>query len=105
MTSDGAAPKEVTLAVVTAAAVAAVHLAWWLFADAGPAHGLLFDGDSYARLLRVERLVETGDWYDVGWPRANAPYGGALHWTRPFDVLLLGLALPLMPIMELKGAL
>jgi hypothetical protein len=54
----------------------------------------LVDSDGYARLLRIERLIETGGWFDVSLPRADWPYGGSLHWTRPLDVLLILLALP-----------
>ncbi len=51
--------------------------------------GGLMDPDSFMRLVRVGRLYETGAWYDITIPRSNAPYGDILHWTRPFDVILL----------------
>lgn len=85
--------------------VAFVHAAWWLLGDTVVAHGNLVDSDGYARLLRVERLLETGQWYDSSLPRANWPYGGSLHWTRLFDVLLIALALPLTPLMGQDQAL
>ena len=50
--------------------------------------GTLADADGYMRLVRVEWLYSTGQWYDTSVPRANAPHGGVLHWTRPLDVLL-----------------
>ncbi len=86
-------------------AVAFVHAAWWLLGDTVVAHGNLVDGDGYARLLRVDRLLETGQWFDSSLPRANWPYGGSLHWTRLFDVLLIALALPLMPLIGQDPAL
>ena len=85
--------------------VALIHGAWWLMGDTVVVAGNLADGDSYARLLRVIQLFETGQWIDSSLPRANAPYGGSLHWTRPFDVLLLVLALPLAPILGFAKAL
>ncbi|MBI2585850.1 MAG: hypothetical protein HYW28_08260 [Rhodospirillales bacterium] len=85
--------------------VALVHGAWWLFGDTVVHYGNLADSDGYARLLRVERLIETGDWLDSSLPGANAPYGGSLHWTRLFDVMLIALALPLMPLLGVKAAL
>ena len=56
--------------------------------------GELRGTDSYMRLLRVTQLHETGDWFDLVIPRSNAPYGEQLHWTRPFDILLLIVAAP-----------
>ena len=85
--------------------VAMIHGVWWLVGDTAVIAGNLADGDSYARLLRVTHLFESGEWFDSSLPRANAPYGGSLHWTRPFDVLLLALALPLVPILGFAKAL
>lgn len=85
--------------------VALIHGAWWLLGDTVVAAGNLTDGDGYARLLRVTRLFEGAAWFDSSLPRANAPYGGSLHWTRPFDVLLLALALPLAPMVGFTKAL
>ncbi len=85
--------------------VAMVHVFWWLLGDTVVAYGNLVDSDGYARLVRVERLLETGAWFDSSLPRANWPYGGALHWTRLFDMLLIALALPLMPALGVKAAL
>lgn len=101
------APTSLTLRPVLAvvAFVALIHGAWWLLGDQIVAQGGLADGDSYSRLLRVERLVETGGWFDSSMPRINAPFGIELHWTRPFDVLLIALALPLAPFMSLAAAL
>ena len=44
------------------------------------------------RLVRVEALFETGDWYSSFAERSNVPWGDDQHWTRPFDVLLLSSA-------------
>lgn len=85
--------------------VAMVHVIWWLLGDTVVAYGNLVDSDSYARLVRVERLLETGAWFDSSLPRANWPYGGSLHWSRLFDMLLIALALPLMPALGVKAAL
>ncbi len=67
--------------------------------------GELVDTDNYMRLVRVEQLAETGDWYDSTIHRNNYPFGDTLHWTRPLDVLLLLGAGPLMPWLGLKKAL
>ena len=59
-------------------------------AELGP-----LDPDSFMRMVRVLELVQGGGWFDTTIERANAPYGDALHWTRPFDVLLILLAQPM----------
>ena len=101
------APKTYSLvpAMAVAAFVVFVHGAWWVAGDTVVVNGNLVDGDSYARLLRVTRLVDTGAWFDSAMPRANAPFGGSLHWTRPFDVLLLALALPMSAFYGFEDAL
>ncbi|MEE8394084.1 MAG: hypothetical protein V3R66_07035, partial [Rhodospirillales bacterium] len=98
-------PVSLVPMLAVGAFVAFVHAAWWLAADTTVAGGGLSDGDGYARLVRVAQLYETGAWYDSSFPRANAPYGFELHWTRPLDVLLLLLAAPLAPFIGLKSAL
>jgi len=72
-----------------------VQLVWFFGQDSVQ----FADGDSFLRLLRVENLLATGDWHDVTIADANAPFGFDLHWSRPFDLMLLLLALPLAPIM------
>ena len=73
-------------------AVAAV-VAWQAIALAlglTPAlQGRLLDVDGYTHLVRAQDLAETGDWYDVVIERSNAPFGTPMHWTRPFDLVLL----------------
>ncbi len=69
-------------------------------------HRDLVDPDSYMRLLRVERLWDTGVWYGASSPSTNAPFGGdVLHWTRPLDVLLIVGAWPLSLIATPRDAL
>ena len=63
------------------------------------------DGDGYARLLRVMRLVQTGNWYDGSLPDSNWPFGESMNWTRPLDVLLLAGSAFLQPFMNLHDAL
>ena len=91
--------------LAVAAFVVFIHGAWWLAADTVVVNGELFDGDSYAHLLRVIRLFETGGWFDNSLPRANVPYGGSLHWTRLFDALLIALSAPLVPALGFGKAL
>jgi len=69
------------------------------------AGGGLIDTDSYTRLIRVFELLNGADWYDQPFSRANAPYGHTLHWTRPFDALLIMGAGLLTPFFGLDRAL
>jgi hypothetical protein len=65
----------------------------------------LADPDCYLRLNRVQNLYEGGGWYQTIFFRSNAPYGESLHWTRPFDVLLLAGALPATAFVDFRTAL
>ncbi len=67
--------------------------------------GAQLDADGYMRLVRVEQLVESWAWFDDRISRNNWPYADVLHWTRPLDVLIVGLALPLMPFLGTSTAL
>ncbi len=67
--------------------------------------GDLAGPDGYMRLMQVERLWASWDWYDRLSPLTNAPRGETLHWTRPFDLLLVAGALPLMYFMEANEAI
>ncbi len=67
--------------------------------------GGLYGPDSYMRLVRVGELAEHGRWFDKVMPRSNAPFGEELHWTRLFDVLLLAVAAPLMPVLGVARSL
>ncbi len=64
----------------------------------------LLDPDDFMRLARVERLWQTGRWYESVYPHTNAPYGEELHWTRPLDVLILGLAWPVSLVADQRTA-
>ncbi len=68
-------------------------------------HADLVDTDTYMRLVRVEQLAETGDWYDSVIHRNNYPYGDELHWTRPLDVILLAGAYFLTPFLGFQPGL
>ncbi len=87
------------------AAWAVLHGTLFLVTDTSPRHGRLTDTDSYMRLVRVTELAESGGWYDTTIDRSNAPYGDELHWTRPFDVMVIAVAAPLVPLVGLKDAL
>lgn len=71
---------------------------------AGMLGSALLDADSYERLLRVERLLSSGSWYDNSTPWADSE-NGELHWTRPLDILIAAAALPLSSMMPLRQAL
>ena len=66
---------------------------------------ILAGPDCYMRLMLTERLWETGQWFDRLSPLTNAPHGEVLHWTRPFDLLLLAGAVPLSAFMDMREAL
>ena len=70
-----------------------------------PLQGALADEDSYMRMVRVEHVLNTGDWFATHFPRANPPIGEASHWTRPLDFILIVGAAPLLPFMETHQAL
>lgn len=72
---------------------------WWMAErqDGAVFRGELHDSDSYMRLVRVSRLLQSGDWRDQSIPRANAPHGHTLHWSRPLDALLVVGAAVLTP--------
>ena len=69
------------------------------------AEGRLVGPDSYMRLVRVAELMDTGAWFDHTIERSNPPQGDVLHWTRPFDLLLIGLSLLLRPIVTASQSL
>lgn len=56
--------------------------------------GLLFSGglqdtDAYMRLIRIQELWQSGDWYQTLTSSLGAPGKLSLHWTRPLDLLIL----------------
>ena len=67
--------------------------------------GELGDADCYMRLLRVEHLLATGQWFDQMIPHSNAPFGETSHWARPLDVLLILSALPFRLFFSMKDSL
>lgn len=95
--------------IIIAAFAAALLQAGAVALGLAPALGgesLLAGPDSYMRLLQAERLWMGGGWGDRLFPLTNAPFGEVLHWTRPFDVLLLAGAWPLtLAGMEIRDAL
>lgn len=74
---------------------ALVHVSLVAFGDLPVLDSGLMGPDSFMRMVRVTELAQHWQWFDTTIERANAPYGDVLHWTRPFDVLLLLLAQPL----------
>lgn len=58
------------------------------------------DTDPWIRLVLVEQLQSSGNWYDHFLPRLGAPEGTENHWTRPLDVMLLVGAEALHPFMD-----
>jgi len=52
----------------------------------------LIGTDPYMRLVRVEELNDSFDWFDSVIERSNAPFGDELHWTRALDIILFALA-------------
>jgi hypothetical protein len=61
--------------------------------------------DAYMHLVRAAELWDGGGWYNHEIARGNAPYGEILHWTRPFDLILLAPAALLRPFLEARDAL
>ena len=47
------------------------------------------DTDAYSRMVRVQDLLESGDWFDSSYRRVNPPLGLVSHWTRPMDAVIL----------------
>ncbi len=102
----GGRPGSVFLPVAAVIAFwAAVHVALLLVHAKPVLGGALIDTDSYMKLLRIEQLLTTGAWFDGAIARSNAPFGETLHWTRLFDIVVVALAAPLLPLVELKRAL
>ncbi len=84
---------------------ALVHISLVAFHDLPVFESGLVGPDSFMRMLRVNELYQGWDWFDGTIARANAPYGDTLHWTRPFDVLLMLIALPFSVFMGYEQAL
>jgi len=82
-----------------------VQVLFMMRSDSPIPNHALWGTDGYMRLVRVQALAETGDWFNSTIARANTPYGDTLHWTRPMDLVLLAGAAPLIPVFGLKEAL
>lgn len=67
--------------------------------------GVLIDPDGYMRLARVAQLWQDGNWFDPVFTRIGPPEGLALHWSRPFDLLLLLGALLASPLLGFEAGL
>ena len=52
----------------------------------------LRDPDTMMRLAIIRQAQATGGFHHGFFPRDNAPYGFAMHWTLPFNWLVLGLS-------------
>ncbi|RXV60933.1 hypothetical protein DWB64_09945 [Fusibacter sp. A1] len=61
--------------------------------------------DPFTRLVRVQELYESGDWFDTTSDRSNYPFGEQSHWSRALDILLLLPALLLSPFLGFTSAL
>ncbi len=84
---------------------ALVHASLIVFRELPVFESGLAGPDSYMRMLRVTELYQGWNWFDITIDRANAPYGDTLHWTRPFDLLILLLALPASFGMDFETAI
>ena len=67
--------------------------------------GVLIDPDGYMRLARVTQLWQDGNWFDSLVTRIGPPDGLTLHWSRPFDLLLLFGALIAAPLLGFEAGL
>ncbi|MDG2480698.1 MAG: hypothetical protein P8Q36_07500, partial [Alphaproteobacteria bacterium] len=85
--------------------VAIMHALVLVLGEPAALEGRLPDSDCYARLMRIEALLLGGGWYDGLLPLLNAPDGLVMHWTRPFDLVVILVALPLMVFLPLGDAL
>lgn len=56
--------------------------------------------DPFMRMVRIEQFTLTGDWYDDIIYDSNAPFGERLHWTKPLDLVILFISLPLRLISQ-----
>lgn len=79
-------PNRVVVICLAVLVTAFVHLRSWA---TGSADGLPLDSDGWVRLLRVDALREGAGWFTTLLPHLAAPEGLDIHWTRPFDLLIL----------------
>lgn len=57
------------------------------------------------RVIRVQELVKSHDWYNGTIVRENAPYGLEMHWTRVHDLCILAMAAPFVPFVGMDEAI
>jgi hypothetical protein len=88
-------PEVSLYAVVALAAVVIFALRWGFSFSARD----LIDTDGYMRFLRVQDLMDGGDWFNARSARSNFPFGETLHWTRPLDAIVAAGALLLSPFL------
>ncbi len=67
--------------------------------------GHLLGPDGYMRLVRIGELLGGTGWHESLIARSNAPYGDALHWTRPMDMIILTVAALASPFTDDTQAL
>lgn len=82
-----------------------VHAIQFMIQQPDPVLDAQIDPDGYMRLARVGILLDGGSWFDATIARSNWPYGEVHHWTRPLDVLIIALALPLRAFFDTAAAL
>lgn len=63
------------------------------------------DPDAYGRMVRVQDLLESGNWFDSSYSRVNPPAGHVTHWTRPMDAVILAEAKLLGLVLDDETAL
>jgi len=88
--------------LIVAAALATVFL---FFYHPLVLKGDLVDPDSYLHVVRLRSVLADGSWHDGFFLRNNAPFGMALHWSKAYDLILLGLAAPLASFVGWQTAL
>lgn len=71
----------------------------------GLLEGRLLDTDAYSWSARVLDLRADGEWFDDTLDRVDPPDGHTQHWSRPFDLLLLGGAVLGAPLLGFERAL
>ncbi|MGE5518233.1 MAG: hypothetical protein ACM31D_20715 [Bacteroidota bacterium] len=67
-------------------------IAQWVLVLSGRApvfDGRLFDPDCYMHLQRARQMIDSGVWRLPLDGRVDAPFGGVMHWTSLFDLLLV----------------
>lgn len=85
--------------------IALLLVLYYMFGSTPGSKYTLADSDCYMHLIRASDLYNHGQWYDPVWIKSNAPFGEPLHWSRPFDVLLLAGAVPLSVFVDFETAL